>query len=88
MLDNDGGKWLMIGLTEGPTVVLTYNRLMNSIIRTPTERDSLDGNGRRQLDRRRTEGHVLESVQQLGREYFDWVHPRYWWVFDADYCVE
>ncbi len=47
MLDSDGGKWLMIGLTEGPTVVLTYNRLMNSIIRTPIERDSLDGNGRR-----------------------------------------
>jgi hypothetical protein len=77
MLENDGDSWLLIGLTEAATAVLTYNRLMKSIIRTPIERDRLDGNGRRQIDRRRTEGQVLESVQQLGRGYFDWVHPRY-----------
>ncbi|WP_227380903.1 hypothetical protein [Haladaptatus halobius] len=88
ILDNDGDTWLLIGLTEGATAVLTYNRLMNSIIRTPIERDSPDGNGRRQIDRRRTEGQVLESAQQLGQEYFDWVHPRYRWVFDAEYLTD
>ncbi|RBI59801.1 hypothetical protein DMJ13_22100 [halophilic archaeon] len=88
ILDNDGDTWLLIGLTEDATAVLTDNRLMNSIIRTPIERDSLDGNGRRHIDRQRTEGQVLESVQQLGRAYFDWVHPRYRWVFVAEYTVE
>ncbi|WP_227379723.1 hypothetical protein [Haladaptatus halobius] len=61
---------------------------MNLITQTPIETDRLDGNGSRHIDRRRTEGQVLESVQQLGKEYFDWVHPRYRRVFDAEYCVE
>ncbi|GAA0241774.1 hypothetical protein ACFFQF_26725 [Haladaptatus pallidirubidus] len=88
MLENDKDTWLLIGLTEGATAVLTYNRLMNSITRTPIEHDSLDGNGCRQIDHRRTEGQVLESVQQLGKEYFDWAHPRYRLVLDAEYWVE
>jgi hypothetical protein len=37
MFDNDGDKWLIISLTEAATTVLTYNRLMNSITRTPIE---------------------------------------------------
>ncbi|GAA0196421.1 hypothetical protein ACFFQF_32990 [Haladaptatus pallidirubidus] len=61
---------------------------MNSITRTPIEADGLDGSGSRHIDRKRTEGQVLESVQQLGSGYFDWVHPRYRWVFDPEYMIE
>ncbi|WP_227380381.1 hypothetical protein [Haladaptatus halobius] len=88
LLDNDGDKWLIIGLTEGATAVLAYDRLMNSITRTLIETDGLDGNRGRHIDHKRTEGQVLESVQQLGRAYFNWVHPRYRWVFDTEYTVE
>ncbi len=66
MLDNDGDKWLIIGLTEVATAVYTYDRLMNSITRTPIETTSLDGNESRHIDRKRTERQVLESVHQLG----------------------
>jgi hypothetical protein len=88
LLENDGARRLLIGVTEDAPAVLTYNRLMNSITRTPIEADGLDGSGSRHIDRQRTEGQVLESVQQLGREYFDWVHPRYRWVFDPEYMIE
>ncbi|GAA0260266.1 hypothetical protein ACFFQF_23925 [Haladaptatus pallidirubidus] len=39
MLDNDGDKRLLIGLTKGATAVLTDNRLTNSITRTPIDGD-------------------------------------------------
>ncbi|WP_266080824.1 hypothetical protein [Haladaptatus caseinilyticus] len=64
--DYDKEKRLLIGIIEGATAVLTYNRVMNSITRTPIETDRLDVSGSRHIDRQRTEGQVLESVQQLG----------------------
>lgn len=88
MLENHEDKRLLIGLSEGATAVLTYDRLMNSISRTPIEINRVDDNGSRHIDRRRTEGQVLESVQQLGNDYFNWVYPRYRWVFDTESRVE
>ncbi len=88
MLENDGNRRLLIGVTEGATAVLTYNRLMNSITRTLIEIDRPDGNGSRHIDRKRTEEQVLEALQLLGSDYFDWVHPRYRWVFDPKYMIE
>jgi hypothetical protein len=73
MLENDEDKRLLIGLSEGATAVLIYDRLMNSISRTPIEINRVDDNGSRHIDRRRTEGQVLRSVQQLGSDYFNWV---------------
>jgi hypothetical protein len=88
ILENDGQRKLTIGIVDDGHAVLTYNRLMNSISKTPIESDGLDGNGSHHVDRQRTEGQVLEAVQGLGSEFFTWMHPRYRWVFEPEYRPE
>ncbi|GAA0242096.1 hypothetical protein ACFFQF_26920 [Haladaptatus pallidirubidus] len=65
ILENDGDSWLLIGLVEGAPAVLTYNRLMNSITRTPIETDRLAGNRSQHIDRQRTEGKYLNQSNSL-----------------------
>lgn len=85
ILENDGDNWLVIGLIEDAQAVLTYNRVMESITKTPIENDRLDGNAKHQIDRQRSEGQVVESIQGLGPEFFAWIHPRYCWVFTSEH---
>jgi hypothetical protein len=88
ILENDCNEMLTIGVVEGGSAVLTYNRLVNSISKTPIKSDRLDGNRTSHIDRRRTEEQVLEAVQGLGPQFFSWIHPRYRWVFEPEYCPD
>jgi hypothetical protein len=88
LLERDGSRQLLIGITAAGDAVLVHDRVDETVVRVEIHHDGIDWGDREQVADARSLDQVWGWIQQRETDAFAWLHPRYRWVFGDDYRPE
>lgn len=88
LLDWDERHRFLVGLHDGATKAVYYDRMVSLIHSFPVPEGQLDALDDVTSDTARYREAVPAYVYGCGEDHWDWLHPRYRWVFGEEVDVD
>lgn len=84
LLDRDCQVFSLIGLSGGGSSAVFYDWPIWAVRTIPVKDDGLGGLTSSQSVASHHYGRVETYIETCGKAHWDWLHPRYRWVFSND----
>lgn len=84
LLDWDEHHRFLVGLHDDATKAVYYDRMVSLIHSFPVPEGQFDALDDVSSDTARRREAVPAYVHDCGDDHWDWLHPRYRWVFEGD----
>lgn len=87
LLDWDEHHRYLVGLHDGATKAVYYDRMVSLVHSFPVPDGHVDALSNVESERAHDRDAVAAYVHDRGPAHWDWLHPRYRWVFDDEMAV-
>ncbi len=87
LLDWDEHHRYLVGLHDDATKAVYYDRMVSLVHSFPVPDGHVDAHGV-ESERAHDRDAVAAYVHERGPTHWDWLHPRYRWVFDDEMAVD
>lgn len=82
LLRRDKRSHQLIGVVEDAERAVFHKSPFGNVVAVPFDESGVDGLDTRQWAKLRERTDIERFVRKQGDEFWDWVHPRYQWVFE------
>jgi hypothetical protein len=87
LLDWDEHHRYLVGLHDGATKAVYYDRIVSLVHSFPVPDGHVDALSNVESERAHDRDAVAAYVNERGPTHWNWLHPRYRWVFDDEMAV-
>lgn len=87
LLDWDEHHRFLVGVHDDAGKAVYYDRMVSLVHSFPVPEGHVDASSAVESDRAHDRAAVAAYVHERGTAHWDWIHPRYRWVFDDAMAV-